>query len=77
MPPVLVVVPTMSVPAVIAERSADVTEKVPPAPATEIDLLPFGSSVTELEPALTEPEKVTSLAVMEMGALLVEIDVAA
>jgi len=74
-PPVLAVVPTTRVPAVIAERSAATTEKVPPAPATEMDLLPFGSSVTvPVAPALTVPEKVTSSAVIDMGELVLEID---
>ena len=70
-------VPIVSVPAVIADRSAATTEKVPPAPATEIDLLPFGKRVTVPTPALTVPEKVTSLAVMLIDAFVEEMDLVA
>lgn len=49
------------------------TEKVPPAPATEIDFAPLGRSVTVLVPALTVPENATSLAVIEIGELVAEI----
>lgn len=51
---------------------------MPPAPPTEIDLLPLGKRVTVPDaPALTVPEKATSLAVMEIGALVDEIDLVA
>ena len=66
--------PTMSVAAVIADRSAEATENVPPAPPTEIDLLPFGFKLTVPLPASTVPEKVTSLAVIVTEELVVPID---
>lgn len=59
--------PTTRVPAVMADRSEDATENVPPVPPTEMDLAPLGLSVTVLPPvALTEPENVTSLAVINI-----------
>lgn len=69
-PPELDVVPTINVPAVIADKSDAAMVMVPAPPATVIDLLPFGSMVTVPDGALTEPEKVTSLAVIEMEPLL-------
>lgn len=68
-------VPITSVPAVTSANSADETVKVPPVAATEIDLAPFGSNDTVPDPALTEPEKVTLLAVILIAELVVEIDV--
>ncbi len=52
--------PMITVPAVMALKSAPTTEKVPPVPPTETDQLLFGRSVTVLVPALTLPEKLTS-----------------
>ncbi len=63
-PPDWEVVPITIVPAVMADRSEDATENVPPVPPTEMDLLPLGRSVTVPEPPLREPEKDTSLAVI-------------
>lgn len=74
-PPDWAVVPTMSVPAVMADRSVDCTLNVPLADPTVIDLAPFGRRVTVPDPALTEPEKETSLAVMEIAELVEEIEV--
>lgn len=67
----------MRVPAVIALKSDDKTLNVPPAPATEIDFVPLGRSVTVLVPALTVPENATSLAVIVIGALVLEMDLVA
>ena len=67
-------VPTTRVPAVIADRSDESTVNVPPAPATEIDLLPFGFSVTVPVPAPIVPENATSLAVMVTAELVVLMD---
>ncbi len=64
MPPDLVVSPIISVPAVIAARSADWTLKVPPDDPTEMDLLPFVCNIICPVPALTVPEKLTSLAII-------------
>lgn len=60
--------PTTSVVAVIAVRSAVWTLNVPPADPTVIDLAPLGISDTVPE-ALTVPEKATSFAVMVMVLL--------
>ncbi len=64
-PPELLVVPTINVPAVIADKSELPIVMVPAPPATVIDLLPFGSIVTVPEGALTNPENETSLAVID------------
>lgn len=48
--------------------------KVPPAAPTETDLAPFGNRETVPEPALTVPENDTSLAVIEMGESVEEMD---
>jgi len=69
--------PITSEPAVIAAMSDAATVIVPAPPATVIDLLPFGMMETVPVPALTVPEKVTSLAVMVIGALVEDMDVAA
>lgn len=63
-PPATVVLPIAKVLAVTAAMSDVVTLNVPPAEPTEIDFAPFGIRLTVPEPALTVPEKVTSLAVM-------------
>lgn len=76
-PPDWAVVPTTSVAAVIADRSADCTLKVPPAEPTVIDLEPLGCRVTVPEPALIVPEKATSLAVIVIGAFVEVIDLEA
>lgn len=59
-------VPSISVPAVIADKSDAAMVIVPAPPATVIDLLPLGRIVTVPDGALTEPEKVTSFAVIEI-----------
>ncbi len=59
----------------IADKSVDSTVNVPPAPLTEMDLAPLGSKDTVLVPALTVPEKATSLAVMKIAEFVEEIDV--
>ncbi len=46
--------------------------KVPPAEPIEMDFAPFGSNVTLLVPALTAPEKLISLAVIEIAELVVD-----
>lgn len=68
--------PITKVPAVMTERSEAATVMVPAPPATLMDLAPLTSKETVPEaPALTEPEKETSFAVMEMGELVDEIEV--
>jgi len=74
-PPVSDVEPTIRVPAVMAERSVDVTLNISPPPPTEIDLLPFGIRLTVPEPAFTLPANDTSLAVIVMGELVEDIEV--
>ena len=69
--------PITSEPAVIAAMSEVVTVMVPAPPATVMDLLPFGIMETVPVPALTVPEKATSLAVMAIGALVEDMEVAA
>lgn len=73
--PELDVVPIITVPAVILARSADVTLNVLPVLPTEMDLFPLGIRDTRLFPALTDPEKLTSLAVIVIGAFVVDIEV--
>lgn len=72
-PPACDVVPTINVPAVMAAMSDAATENVPPAAAYEMDFAPFGISEMVPLPALTVPENVTSLAVMVIGALVVDM----
>lgn len=59
----------------MADRSADWTLNVPPAEPTVIDLAPLGRRESVPEPALTVPEKETSLAVMVIAELVLEIEV--
>lgn len=60
----------------MAARLDDVTLNVPVLAATATACAPFGSNATEpLDPALTEPEKITLLAVMAICEPLVEIEV--
>lgn len=66
-------VPTTKVPAVIAAKSVDATEKVLPVPPTLIALAPLGSKVTVPLPALTVPEKATSFAVIEIAEFVDEM----
>lgn len=61
----------------IAARSDAAMVMVPAPPATVIDLLPLGIMDTVPVPALTVPEKVTSLAVIVIGASVEDIEVAA
>lgn len=68
-PPACDVVPTIRVPAVIAPMSDAAIENVPPVEENETDFAPFGTRVTVPLPALSVPERVTSLAVIDMGVL--------
>lgn len=68
-PPACDVVPTIRVPAVIAPMSDAAMENVPPVEENETDFAPLGTSVTVPLPALSVPERVTSLAVIDMGVL--------
>lgn len=74
-PPDCEVVPTTRVPAVMAERSADWTLKVPPAEPTVMDLAPLGIRETVPLPAFTEPAKATSLAVMVIGVFVEDVSI--
>jgi hypothetical protein len=75
MPPAWAVVPKIRVPAVMAARSLPETENVDPVEPTEMAFAPFGSNVTVLVPELTLPEKETSLAVIVIAELVVDIEV--
>ena len=70
------VVPMIRVPAVIAERSVDVTLKVPDDAAIATACEPFGIRETVPELVMV-PDKVTLLVVMVTAALLVVIVVLA
>lgn len=74
-PPVSDVEPTIRVPAVMAERSVDVTLNVSPPAPTEIDLLPFGSRATLPDPAFTLPENPMSCAVIVMAEFVEDMEV--
>lgn len=74
-PPATLRLPITSEPAVTALMSAVVTVNVPAPPATVIDLEPFGMSETVPFPALTVPEKATSLAVIVIAEFVLDIEV--
>lgn len=65
--------PTIRVPAVIRESSPLSTLKVAPPPDIAMALLPFGTRVTVLVPAFSEPLNNMSSAVTVIGALVVDI----